>query len=78
MLGARQRHALAVLAATGSDGATQTLLTAHGFGMLLIAGLVNRGLAILTHEKVRAGGKWIEITKIRITDSGQDALAAEG
>ena len=36
-LGVKQRHALAVIAATGSDGATETLLTAHGFSIRTIA-----------------------------------------
>ncbi len=29
----------------------------HGFSAALIANLVSRGLATLTHERVRAGGK---------------------
>jgi hypothetical protein len=37
--------------------------------------LVNRGLATLTAEKVRAGGKLIAVAKVRITEAGQDALA---
>jgi hypothetical protein len=32
-------------------------LTAHGFGVGMIAGLVTKRFATLTHEKVRAGGK---------------------
>jgi hypothetical protein len=52
-----QRRALAMLATSGRDGATRPLLTAHGFGASLIASLVNRELATLTHEKVRAGSK---------------------
>ena len=43
-LSAKQRHALAVIAATDPDGATQTLLTAHGFSSRAIAVLVKRGL----------------------------------
>jgi hypothetical protein len=75
-LSAKQRHALTAIAATGSDGATQTLLTAHGFGIRTIAALVKRGLATVAHEKVRAGGKWIDAAKVRITDAGRDTLAA--
>jgi len=44
----------------------------------LIASLVNQGLAILTHEKVRAGGKLTDVAKVRIPDAGRDALAADG
>src|SRR6266446_3749916 len=39
-----QRRALAMLATAGRDGATQALLSAHGFDASMIAGLVNRGL----------------------------------
>jgi len=49
-------------------------LSAHGFRVAMIAGLVNRGLATLTSEKVRAGGKIIEVGKVRITDAGREAL----
>jgi len=28
----------------------------------------------IVYEMVRAGGKLIEVTKVRITDAGQDAL----
>jgi hypothetical protein len=78
MLGPKQRRALAMLATSGPNGATQPFLVAHGFGDTMITGLVNKGLAILTHEKLRAGGKMIEVVKARITDAGRDALAGEG
>jgi hypothetical protein len=71
-----QRHALAVIAATGTDGETQTLLTAHGFSIRTIAALVKCGLVTIAREKVRTGGKWIDAAKVRITDAGRDALAA--
>jgi hypothetical protein len=41
----------------------------------MIAELINRGLATLIAEKVRAGGKLIAVAKVRITEAGQDALA---
>ena len=72
--GAKQRRALVMLATAGRNGATQPLLRAHGFGVAMIAGLVNRGLAILTHEKVRAGGKVIEVAKVKITDAGRRVI----
>jgi hypothetical protein len=75
-LSAKQRHALTVIAATGADGATQTLLTAHGFSIRTIAALAKRGLVTIAREKVRTGGKWIDAAKVRITDAGRDALAA--
>jgi len=44
----------------------------------MIAELVNHGLATLTAEKVRAGGKLIAVARVRITEAGRGALAAEG
>jgi len=73
-LSANQRRAPAMLASAGRNGATQSLLTAHGFSFSMVAGLVNQGLATLTPEKVRAGGKMIEVGKVRITTAGRDAL----
>jgi phage terminase small subunit len=72
-----QLGALSMLTTAGRDGATQPLLSAHGFSAAMIARLVNRGLATVTQEKVRAGEKVIEVGKVRITDAGRDALAAE-
>ncbi len=53
-------------------------MSVHGFGVSRIIDLVNKGLAILTHEKVRADGKMIEVSKVLITEAGRGALAAEG
>ena len=72
-LSAEQRRALAMLATSGRNGTTQSLLTAHGFGVATIAGLVNQRLATLTREKVKAGGKLIEVARVRITDAGRRA-----
>jgi hypothetical protein len=36
----------------------------HGFGAALIANLVSRGLATLTHEKVRAAASWSMSAKL--------------
>jgi hypothetical protein len=73
-LNAEQRRALAMLAAAGLDGATQSLLGAHGFGVSLVVGLVDRGLVTIVYERVRAGGTTIEVTKVRITDEGHRAI----
>ena len=72
-LTAKQRHALTVIAATGSDGATQTLSTAHDFSVRTIAPLVKPVATV--RERVRTSG-WIDAAKVRITDAGRDALAA--
>jgi hypothetical protein len=77
MLSPEQRRALAMLAPAGRNGETQPFLVAHGFGGAMITGLVNRGLSIMTLEKIRAGGKMIEVVKVRITAAGRDVLGAE-
>jgi hypothetical protein len=76
-LSAEQPSALAMLATSGYNGATQALLSAYGFDASLIAGLVNHGLATITAEKVRVGGKLIAVARVRITESGREALANE-
>jgi hypothetical protein len=77
ILSAEQRRALAMLAPPGHNGATRPFLIAHGFGGATISGLVNRSFMTLTAEKIRAGGKTIDVAKVRITAAGRDALAAE-
>jgi hypothetical protein len=76
-LTAEQRRALAVLTRAGPSGAAQASLMAHGFCVSMIAGLVKRGLATVTREKVRAGSRLVDVGKVRITAAGRDALAAE-
>jgi hypothetical protein len=66
-----------MLADAGHNGAPQAVLSAHAFDASLIAELVNRGLATLTTEKVRAG-KLVAVAKARITDAGRETLAAAG
>ena len=55
-LNAEHRRALATLATAGLDGATQSLLSAHGFGASLVVGLVDRGLVTIMYDRVRTGG----------------------
>jgi hypothetical protein len=54
---------------------TRSLLIAHGFGIPMINALVSQALASLTLEKVRAGGKPVEVAKVRVTMAGRNALA---
>jgi hypothetical protein len=77
-LTAEQRRALAVVARAGLNGTSQTSLMAHGFCISMIAGLIKRGLATLTREKVRTGSRLVNVGSIRITPAGRDALTAEG
>jgi hypothetical protein len=44
----------------------------------MIVGLVSRGLATMAQEKMKAGDKLVEVARVRITDAGHVALAADG
>ena len=77
-LTAEQRRALAVLARAGLNGSSQTSLMAHGFCISMIAGLIKRGFATLTREKVQAGRRLVTVGSVRITAAGRDVLTAEG
>jgi hypothetical protein len=76
-LTAEQHRALGMLAHASLNGASQASLMAHGFCVSMIAGLVKRRFATLTREKVWAGGRLVDVGKVRITAAGRDAVAAE-
>jgi hypothetical protein len=69
-----RRRALELLAAS-SDGCTEAIMIAHGFTIAQIVELVTAGLANATAERVVAGGKAIEVARVRITEAGRKALA---
>ena len=69
----RQR-ALQLLASC-RDGCTEAMMLAHGFSIDITVELVNRGLASVTTERVVAGGRTIEVARVRITEAGRPALA---
>jgi hypothetical protein len=73
-----QRGALEILLDAGLRGCTAATLLAHGFRFNMLADLVRDGLASAVPERVRAGGKEIVVARVRITDAGRNALAAEG
>jgi hypothetical protein len=73
---ADERRLLELLTAS-ADGTTDALLVAHGFDFDLMARLVRERLATATPERVYAGGKSVEVTRVRITDAGRRALAGK-
>jgi len=77
-LGAEQRRALELLAGAQRGLTEATLLRVHGFTSDLLTGLVRDGLAEVVTGTVRAGGRTIEVVRVRITAAGRDALAADG
>ena len=56
------------------EGSIEALLLAHGFTPSVIAGLVDTGLAASTTEPILAGGRPVEVTRIRITYRGRVPL----
>jgi hypothetical protein len=68
-----QRRALRLLA-DAPNGATATIMLAHGFTIALLDDLVLRGLATAEKRAMRAGRRPIKVTWLMITDAGRQAL----
>ena len=69
-----RRGALELLASS-RDGYTEAILRAHGFSTAQMADLVRAVLATAHSQRVVAGKRVIEITRMRITEAGRKALA---
>ena len=70
-------RALELLASSSRGVNAALLIHIHGFKRHVLAGLVRRKLTAAEREVVTAGGRAIEVVRIRITGAGRDALAAE-
>src|SRR5260221_14038775 len=70
---ATRRRALELLEAS-IDGCTEAIMLAYGFKTELLVELVNAGLATASIERMVAGGRRIEVTRMRITGAGRRAL----
>ena len=68
-----RRRALELLAAS-HDGCTEAIMAAHGYSVEQLVELVRSGLASATPERVVAGKRAMQITRVRITDAGRRAL----
>jgi len=68
------RRALELLASS-RDGYTEAILRAHGLSAEQMIRLVQAGLATAHSQRVVAGKRVIEITRMRITEAGRKALA---
>jgi hypothetical protein len=71
-----RRRALELLASC-RDGCTAALLRAHGFTIAQMVALVRAGLASAATERVIAGGKPIEVARVRITEAGRQSVVKE-
>jgi hypothetical protein len=68
-------QALELLAAC-PDGCTEARMLANGFTAELLVELVTAGLASAQAERVVAGGRTVEVARVRITEAGRQALTA--
>ena len=70
-----RRRALELIAGAGPSGFPATALAAHGFTTADIMALVWTGLAAPRVERPTAQGRELDISYLRITDAGREALA---
>ena len=73
----QQRRALRLLA-DAPEGTTEALMMAHGFNSELLVDLCIAGLAIAKVERMIAGGRTVEVVRLKITEAGRQALTASG
>ncbi len=71
---ATRRRALELIA-WSPDGMTEAMLLAHGFTVEMLVDLIRAGLATAKAERVMAGGRSMQVTRVRITEAGRRALA---
>jgi hypothetical protein len=69
-----RRRALELLASC-RDGCTEAIMLARGFTVPQMVKLIRAGLATAQSERVVAGGRTLEIARVRITDARRRALA---
>jgi cold shock protein len=69
-----QQRALKLLASSDQAINEELLIHSHGFSRGVLASLVRRRLAGQEREVVMAGGKAVEVVRIRITAAGRRAI----
>jgi hypothetical protein len=62
------------LPASCPDKCTEAMMLAHGFTIPQMVELVRAGLATASAERMVAGSRKIEVTRLRIPDAGRSAL----
>jgi len=70
----KERRLLELLAGS-PDGATDLSLLSQGFQFKVILDVIGAGFAAATSERTFAAGRWVEVSRMRITDAGRRALA---
>jgi hypothetical protein len=74
---AEQRRALRLLASSRHGVNAALLVRGHGFKRRVLAGLIRRKLTAAEREVAIAGGRAIEVVRIRITAAGRRAIGGE-
>src|SRR5215813_9355246 len=64
-----RRRALELLAAS-PDGCSEAIMLAHGFTVDFLVDLIRTGMATTRTERVVAGGRAMEVARVRITEVG--------
>jgi hypothetical protein len=72
-----RRRALELLAKSRHGANEELLVRGHGFKRPMLVGLVRSGLAAAEREVMKAGGKAIEVVRLRITAAGRMAIGGE-
>jgi hypothetical protein len=73
-ISSEQERALKLLASSRHDVNEELLIRGHGVSRGVLASLVRRRLAVTQREAVMAGGKAIEVVRLRITAAGRRAI----
>jgi hypothetical protein len=68
-----RRRALELLASC-PDGCSEVLMAAHGVPAPLLAELVRDGLAAELARRVVAGGRTLNVARVKITEAGRRTL----
>ena len=68
-----RRRALELLASC-PDGCTETIMLAHGFTVGQLDELIRAGFATAQPDRMRAGDRPIEVTRVRITEAGREMV----
>jgi len=71
-LSKKARYALELLA-VDQRGLTEALLLTYGITRAMLANLVRAGLATAQRQRVSAGGRTMEVVRVRITEAGRRA-----
>jgi len=70
-----RRAVLELLAGAGSAGCDTSCLLAFGFTVLDLYELVRAGIAAPRAERVADGARELDLSRLRITEAGREALA---